>query len=291
METGAIERRSGLNWDQFIREYVKPNKPVILTDAAEQWEARKLFTPQFFKENYPDRQATVNGRQYTIAEYVDLMMRSTEENPAPYPFKIDIERNFRELLPLISPGFSVLANNRLKSKLITKRLIPQASTLEVFFGGASGWFPYIHYDLYGLYAIVTQVYGRKQFIVYDPSQAQYMYPEKEHPWKSSIKEYYNPDYTKYPLFRNARPVSDIVSPGETIFVPKGWWHTARSLEPTISIAQDLLTEYNWDVFQRDVLFYKKKEGLARSVAYSMYIRYAHTAIWFQEKFGGGYKGA
>jgi hypothetical protein len=220
-----------------------------------------------------------------------MMMNSTEENPAPYPFKIDIERNFQELIPLISPSFAVLANNRLKSKMITKRLIPQASTLEVFFGGASGWFPYIHYDLYGLYAIVTQVYGRKQFIVYDPTQEEFMYPEKEHPWKSSIKEYYNPDFNKYPLFRNAKPVTDVVNPGETIFVPKGWWHTARSLEPTISIAQDLLTEYNWDIFERDVMFYKKKEGMARSIAYSLYIKYAHAGIWFQENFGGGYKGS
>ncbi len=291
METGAIERRSGLNWDQFIDQYVKPNKPVILTDAANKWEARKLFTPQFFKENYPEREATINGRQYTVSEYVDMMMNSTEENPAPYPFKIDIERNFQELIPQISPGFAVLANNRLKSKMITKRLIPQASTLEVFFGGASGWFPYIHYDLYGLYAIVTQVYGRKQFIVYDPTQEEFMYPEKEHPWKSSIKEYYNPDFNKYPLFRNAKPVTDVVNPGETIFIPKGWWHTARSLEPTISIAQDLLTEYNWDIFERDVMFYKKKEGMARSIAYSLYIKYAHAGIWFQENFGGGYKGS
>jgi len=291
METGAIERRSGLNWDQFIDQYVKPNKPVIITDAADKWKAKSLFTPQYFKENYPDRQATINGRQYTISEYVDLMMSSTEDNPAPYPFKIDIERNFQELIPMISPGFAVLANNRLKSKLISKRLIPQAATLEVFFGGASGWFPYIHYDLYGMYAIVTQLYGRKQFIVYDPSQEAYMYPEKEHPWKSSIKEYYNPDFNKYPLFKNTKPVSDVVSPGETIFVPKGWWHTARSLEPTISIAQDLLTEYNWDIFERDVMFYKRKEGMARSIAYSLYIKYVHAGIWFQEKFGGGYKGS
>jgi histone arginine demethylase JMJD6 len=284
IETGAIERRSGLNWDQFVEEYVRPNKPVILTDAAAQWEANKLFSPQFFKDNFPDKTATIKGKKYTVSEYVDLMLSGTEDNPAPYPFKIDIERNFTELLPLISPGFTVLSKNRLKNKLITKRLIPQASTLEVFMGGVSGWFPYIHYDLYGLYAIVTQVYGRKQFIVYDPEQAKYMYPETEDPWKSGIKDYYNPDYSKYPLFRNAKPVSDVVHPGETIFVPKGWWHTARSLEPTISIAQDLLTKYNWDIFERDVLFYKRKQGIVRGLAYAMYIKYAQAGIWFEETF-------
>lgn len=87
------------------------------------------------------------------------------------------------------------------------------------------------------------------------------------------------------FFKNAKPVSDIVSPGETIFVPKGWWHTARSLEPTISIAQDLLTKYNWDLFEKDVLFYKKKEGFVKGLAYGMYLKYALAGIWFNETFG------
>lgn len=285
METGSIERRSGLNWDQFVEQYVVTNKPVIITDAAATWKAHELFTPEYFKTNFPEKTAGIGGKRYAMKDYVDLMLTATEENPAPYPFKIDIEKNFRELLPMISPGFSVLAKNRLKSKLITKRVIPQASTLEIFFGGKSGWFPYIHYDLYGLYAIVTQVYGRKQFIVYEPGQEAFLYPEKEHPWKSGVHEYYKPDYEKYPLFKNAKPITDIVHPGETIFVPKGWWHTARSLEPTISIAQDLLTKHNWDVFERGVLFYKKKEGAVKALAYGMYLKYAQAGIWFKENFG------
>ena len=283
METGKIERRSGLNWDSFINEYVKPNKPVILTDASKNWGANSLFSPQYFKENFPEKTATINGVKYLLKDYVDMMLAGTEEKPAPYPYKIDIERNFKEILPLITPGFDVLAKNRLKSKYISKRVIPQASTLEIFFGGKSGWFPYIHYDLYGLYAIVTQVYGKKQFIVYEPEQVKFMYPEKEHPWKSGIKDYHKPDFDKYPLFKNAKPISDVVHPGETIFVPKGWWHTAKSLEPTISIAQDLLTKYNWDLFEKDVLFYKKKEGTVKAVAYAMYLKYAQLAIWTQER--------
>jgi len=114
--------------------------------------------------------------------------------------------------------------------------------------------------------------------VYAPGQEAYLYPEKEHPWKSSIKEYYKPDYNKYPLFRQASPVSDVVYPGETIFVPKGWWHTARSLEPTISIAQDLLTKYNWDIFERDVLFYKKKEGALKAAAYALYMKFVSLSL-------------
>ena len=283
MSTGAIERRSGLSWDQFLNEYVRPNKPVILTDASTTWKAHELFNPDYFKTTFPEKTASINGVSYTLKDYVGMMLKGTEEHPAPYPFKIDIEKNFSEIIPDISPGFDLLSKNRLKNKLVSKRLIPQASTLEIFFGGKSGWFPYIHYDLFGLYAIVTQVYGKKQFTVYEPSQRDFMYPDKDHPWKSTITEYYNPDYDKYPLFKNATPVTDVVAPGETIFVPKGWWHTARSLEPTISIAQDLLTKYNWDLFEKDVLFYKRKQGMVRYLFYAAYLKYALAGVVISEK--------
>jgi hypothetical protein len=34
-----VPRRSGLTVNEFIEEYVKPNKPVILTDVVTQWPA------------------------------------------------------------------------------------------------------------------------------------------------------------------------------------------------------------------------------------------------------------
>ncbi len=267
----GLERRSGLTAKAFIAEYVVPNKPVILTDQAAGWPAMGLFTPEFFRDTFPGKTASIHGTAYTLGRYVDMMLASTEENPAPYPFKVEIDRKFTELLPYLEPPFPVLQYNRLKSPLVARRVMPNAATLEIFFGGRSGWFPYIHYDLYGLYAIVTQVYGSKQFIVYAPGQEKYLYPDPDHPWKSTIERYYAPDYERYPLFRRAEAITDTVHPGETIFVPKGWWHTARSLEPSISVAQDLLTRYNWDVFRRDIVFYKRKESVAKAKLIDWYL--------------------
>ncbi|HNQ11775.1 MAG TPA: cupin-like domain-containing protein [Bacteroidia bacterium] len=271
MSSSPIERRSGLSAKMFLDEYIIPNKPVILTDQADDWEARKLFTPEFFKKNFPDKVGSIKNIDYKLGDYIDMMLSSTDDKPAPYPFKLDIDFKFTELQPYIQPGFEVLKKNRLKSSLISRRIMPMAATCEVFFGGRSGWFPYLHYDLYGLYAIVTQIYGRKEFIVYKPEDAQYMYPDPENPWMSTIEKYYDPDYTKYPKFKNATAISDTVHPGETIFVPKGWWHTARSLEPSISIAQDLLTHHNWDVFKRDIVFYKKKQSKVKAGIIGAYL--------------------
>lgn len=281
---GKIDRRTGLSHKEFMNEYVIPNRPVILTDASKGWEAHKVFKPEFFKTNFPEKMATIKGTQYKLGEYVDMMLTSTAENPAPYPFKVDLDRTFPELKKYIEPGFEVMKKNRLKSPLFRKALIPQAATLEVFFGGASGWFPYIHYDLYGLYAIVTQVYGRKEFTLWKPEEEKLMYPDPENPWMSTIKEYWNPDYQKYPLFKNANPMSDVVAPGETVYVPKGWWHTARSLEPSISIAMDLLAGTNWDLFSRDVVFYKRKQSKLKADIMSAYLKAVGAAMSVHESF-------
>ena len=45
-----IDRRAGLSRDQFDREYLRPLRPVILTDAISHWRALGRWSPQFFKE-------------------------------------------------------------------------------------------------------------------------------------------------------------------------------------------------------------------------------------------------
>jgi ribosomal protein L16 Arg81 hydroxylase len=283
-----IDKRSDLSFKEFLNEYIKPNKPVLITNAAKDWKAHGLFTPDFFKKNFPGKVATIKGKQYKMDEYIEMMLASTEANPAPYPWKLDIERKFPELLEYIQPGFEVMKKNRLKSPLFSDRFIPQAATLEIFFGGASGWFPYIHYDLYGMYAIVTQVYGKKEFILYEPGSEKYLYPDANDPWISTVKEYYNPDFEKYPLFKNAKGTSVVVNPGETVYVPKGCWHTARSIEPTISIAQDLLVPQNWDIFSRDVVYYKKKESKMKGLVFDLYLKAVSAGMSIHEKFISSY---
>ena len=38
-----IDRRAGLSRDEFRREYLYPGKPVVITDAIENWKARSAW--------------------------------------------------------------------------------------------------------------------------------------------------------------------------------------------------------------------------------------------------------
>src|ERR1043165_3726621 len=98
-----IDKRSNLSRKELIKEYVEPSLPVVLTDATSKWNAIGKITPAFMKENNGPVSSEVNGTSDTISEYVDLMLASTPENPAPYPFSFNIERAFPELLADLKP--------------------------------------------------------------------------------------------------------------------------------------------------------------------------------------------
>lgn len=45
-----------------------------------------------------------------------------------------------------------------------------------------------------------------------------------------------PDLAKFPLFASAHVYDCVVDAGESLFIPKQFWHHVRSLDPSISIS-------------------------------------------------------
>ncbi|HZP65430.1 MAG TPA: cupin-like domain-containing protein, partial [Rudaea sp.] len=172
--------------------------------------------------------------------------------------------------------------------LVPQRLFAGVNNLEIFFGGAGGRFPYLHYDVMHLHAWITQLYGEKEFVLYAPGQEQFLYPRPDLPWQSSIRNHHAPDYARYPLLLNARAQKIVLRPGETLFLPCGWWHTARSLGVTISIAFDQLGPDNWDDFRNDVVAERRNAGHAiKASLLDTYLRVVDVALAIGERFGAG----
>ena len=251
--TVGIDRRSGLTQEEFVKEYRDPGKPVIFTDLSKSWSASTVFSLDFFQEQYGHKQLKVGARAYTVREVVDLLKHSTAENPAPYPIKFNLRDDFSELQQYVEPRPDLAMPDRTHHPLLSKRFISGLDDLEVFLGGPGGAFPYLHYDYLGLYAFINQIYGDKEFTVFPPDQQAYLYPKQNSLWVSEIQDHHNPDLTKYPLFAKATPITVVVSAGETLFIPCGWYHTARSLTLTISVAFDQLCRSNWEFFIQECL--------------------------------------
>ena len=257
-----IECVSGLAFDRFVETYRNPRRPVILTDAASAWPAYTHFTPAWFRANYASKKLRLRGREWTLGEILDVLERSTEEEPGPYPCKFEVVRDFPELLPDVSPRFAYSLPDRQAHPLIPHRLFSGVNNLEIFFGGPGGRFPYLHYDLMHQHAWITQLYGDKEFTLYTPDQGQFLYINPDEPWQSLIENHQEPDFARYPLFNQARAQKVVVHAGETLFLPCGWWHTARSLNMTISVAFDQLGSDNWSDFRDDVSTTRRRRGKA-----------------------------
>ena len=45
-----------------------------------------------------------------------------------------------------------------------------------------------------------------------------------------------PDLNRHPKFRNATVTDVVVQPGETLFVPVGWWHYVRALDVSMTVS-------------------------------------------------------
>jgi histone arginine demethylase JMJD6 len=265
----TIDKRSNISQRELLAEYIEPGLPVVLTDAARHWPAMGKFTPNFFKQQYGQLTKEIKGQTYTMAEMTELMQTSTPENPAPYPFNLNIEQFFPELLAEMQPEVVFGKSDRIKHPLLPKLMLRGTQVYELFLGGNGGRFPYLHVDALFLHTQITQLYGAKDFILYSPDQTPYMYPRADNAKVSEV-DIFNPDYEKHPLFRHARPVKVTVEAGETILFPTKWWHTTQINEPCISVGRVHLNEWNWADFTQDNADLKRKRYPAVALAMKAY---------------------
>ncbi|MFT3884444.1 MAG: cupin-like domain-containing protein [Flavobacteriales bacterium] len=273
MEIKKVDAKD-ISYEQFIEEHWKPGVPLVFKNATKVWSANGTFTPDWFRANYGDRRTIVNEKEYTMREIMDLVEGKDTTRPVPYPCKYHIPTQLPELLPMLTPMHIGFARpNWLESPWFARG--NWGGAMELFIGGPGGKFPYIHLDYYHLSAWINQLYGNKEFTVWPRGQEKFLYPDPKDPWRSVIPDFEDPDYDRFPLYRQATPIKFVVGAGETLFIPFGIWHTAKSLEPTISVAFDLLNGHNFPLFLKDVWGFRRDNKL-KAVAHASYAMLAGT---------------
>jgi len=257
-----IERRANLSYEEFAAEYLWPNKPVIVTDAIRDWKALGRWSPEFFKREFGEMKFTIvedlkskigykdneGGVAYTMAQFVDRVLGSSDENPAPYFRNRILYDIFPSLRDDIEPLPEYFLPNWLPDRYLVKRVgevLNRGAAIEIYIGGKGGSFPVLHYDGAAVHAFLMQVYGRKKFVLYSPEQEAYLYPAPEKENLSRVNSVDQPDVERFPLFRKAVPTTFILEPGELLFIPSHWWHTTKMLTPSISVSVNVVNQSNW----------------------------------------------
>jgi hypothetical protein len=258
-----VQKVGDISHKEFINNFYNPGIPVVFKTASKAWKASSLFTPDYFLQHYGERRTKVNGQDHSMREILSWIENSTVENPAPYPCKFDIPSQLPELVSLITPlGMNYAEPNWFESRAFPRKVYGNA--IELFFGGCGGKFPIVHIDLFHTNAWITQLYGHKKFIVFPRGQDRFLYPNAGNPMVSDVN-IFDPDYEKYPAYRNATPVTVIVEKGETIFIPWGIWHSSESLSPSISVIFDQINKRNFMEWTRDVWAFKKRGNKVKAI--------------------------
>ncbi len=231
----TVERRSSLTPEDFLENYYSANRPVILTGVMRNW-APLSWNPEYLKKVCGD-------------ETVEVMTgRDSDPHYEANAYRHRTEIRFRDYVDMVTRGgesndYYLVANNNFFERGAAKQLyhdlvpLPEyldigSMTQQVFFWfGPAGTITPLHHDTMNI--LVAQVYGRKRVTLVSPNQSHLLYNELG---VYSDVDLENPDYERHPLFKKAQVIELVLSPGEMLFLPVGWWHHIRALDVSITLS-------------------------------------------------------
>ena len=231
MSTEEVAVVEGVEPQEFYRDYVKKNVPVILKGMMDQWPATSKWTFQFFRdlgsrstvhiEEGNVFQGKTEFRKQQFCEFLDQLLKDEETDSGAY---LSVFRIFDEFPELRSDvDFSLIDQHKLKSSTVA--WIGPAGTVTGY-----------HIDWGD--NILAQLQGRKHIHLAAPSSTPNMYVSKKFEQGSTLSQVDldNVDYDQFPNFSKVRHHEFVLNPGEMIFIPRGWWHHVRSLDKSISVS-------------------------------------------------------
>ncbi len=206
--------------ETFINNHMKPGLPVILKDfVSPESPAFKKWNYEYFKEIAGSQRVNIYGseldsldkvasepiEQTTFSEYLDLITTTPTEH-----------RLFLFNLLKIKPE---LKNDLLYNDVTGGKIL---KWLPFMFFGGEGSVTRNHIDIDMSHVFITQFQGIKRIWLFPWEQSDFMYklPYNFH----SLAQIKNPDYRKYPALLYLNGYEAILHPGETLYIPSGWWH-------------------------------------------------------------------
>jgi hypothetical protein len=239
-----LERRDRLRVNGEL-----PTHPVVLSRATERWPAVACWTPDYFAARVGHRRVAVDGAELSVLALLELIRDSTPREPAPYLRAQKLIDVFPELAGDLVPMFDDARPNWCDSRFLPAS-IRRGRLPEILLGGRGAGFDLLHFDKDHLHAFISQFYGEKELFFFGPDQTPHLYPLDTAPNTSPVNVH-APDLERHPRFAGAEMVTATLRPGETVFIPSGWWHTSLLHETSIGVTWNLVDASNWRDFKAD----------------------------------------
>lgn len=237
----TIQRRERLSGKEFLQNYYRMNRPVIITGMLEHFPARAKWNLDYFAERFADRTVEVQ------------FGRDADQNYEMNSIAHKRQMKFGQYLELVrnagaSNDFYMTANNDSRNREALKELWDDIGALPEYLNEANGrqgffWFgpqgtitPF-HHDLTNNF--MMQIVGRKQVRLMAPCESSRVYNHRHCFTDVDAK---NVDLERFPAMAGVPIIDCILEPGEILFLPVGWWHHVEGLDMSVTIA---VTNFRW----------------------------------------------
>jgi len=244
-----INRVRNITPAEFLHNYLIANQPIIIEDGMAGWQMDK-FQPQWLDKTFGDHEVQIYNDLFDL-QTIDSLHNYLEENfnrsgasaePPSYVRWYTKLRNVDfywadKVFEALSAYWShpyFLSN----AETIIPYLLPgtKADINETrypykgLFISGKGARTRLHKDPFGSNAILCQFNGQKKIILYAPNQEAFLMKEE------AFVDVTNPDRHQFPDFDKAAPTyEDVLSPGEMVLFPGGWFHDVTCITDSISI--------------------------------------------------------
>lgn len=220
MRLSPVQKIRNISSGDFLTTYLKPAKPVVLEDfVAPESPAFEKWNYEYFKTVAGEQKVNIYGSeiesldrvaskpvgQSTFAEYLDLIASLPTEH-----------RLFLFNLLSIRPELK----NDIRYNDVTKGKI--LKWLPFMFFGGEGSITRNHVDIDMSHVFITQFRGIKRIWLFPWEQSDLLYklPYNFH----SITNIKEPDFKEFPGLKYINGYEAVIRPGETLYIPSGWWH-------------------------------------------------------------------
>ena len=212
--------------EDFKTKYYQLNKPLVITVLAREWPAFTKWNWDYFKEIVGDKKVAlynnVKSDAYTaintaddyktFGEYVDMIQKG------PAAWRIFLFNIFDHAPQLI--------NDFTWPEHLMKGFVKKYPML--FTGGESS-ITHMHFDIDLSHILHTQFAGRKRVLLFEHGEKNKLYRKPFEVLSLADFSNYsaqngNPDYNKFPALKHARGYEIVLNPGDTLFMPAGFWH-------------------------------------------------------------------
>ncbi len=254
-----VRTSSDLSMYGFERYLASGSAPLVMKESLMHWPAlleRPWSSPAYLMEKTFGGRRLIPvevGRSYTdegwgqsiitFREFMDRYLLSEEVedgNRIGYLAQHDLFSQIPSLRNDISVPVhcytEIPPDQERKGKLKLEEPL-----LNAWFGPAGTVSP-LHNDPY--HNILCQVVGKKYVRLYSPSESAKVYPRGIEEGGVDMSNTSEVDVeavsavldVKFPLFCEAEYVETILSEGESLYIPVGWWHYVRSLTVSFSVS-------------------------------------------------------